>query len=53
MIPQSIKNLVFLALLFSALSININAQQVNIIPYLQQIEYGKADEVRNELIGIK
>ncbi len=51
--PQSIKNLVYLALLFSALSININAQDVNIVPYLQQIENGKADEVRNELIGLK
>jgi len=53
MSPQSIKNLVCLALLFSALSININAQEVNIVPYLQQIENGKADEVRNELIGLK
>ena len=51
--PQSIKNLVYLALLFSALSININAQDVNIVPYLQQIENGKADEVRNEIIGLK
>ena len=51
--PQIIKNLVYLALLFSALSININAQDVNIVPYLQQIENGKADEVRNELIGLK
>jgi tetratricopeptide (TPR) repeat protein len=51
--PQSIKNLVYLALLFSALSINIFAQDVNIVPYLQQIENGKADEVRNELIGLK
>jgi len=51
--PQSIKNLVYLALLFSALSININAQNLNIVPYLQQIENGKADEVRNELIGLK
>jgi tetratricopeptide (TPR) repeat protein len=51
--PQSIKNLVYLALLFSALPININAQDVNIVPYLQQIENGKADEVRNELIGLK
>ena len=51
--PQSIKILVYLALLFSALSININAQEVNIVPYLQQIENGKADEVRNELIGLK
>jgi len=53
MSPQSIKNLVYLALLFSALSININAQDLNIVPYLQQIENGKADEVRNELIGLK
>ncbi len=51
--PQSLKNLVYLALLFSALSININAQEVNIVPYLQQIENGKADEVRNELVGLK
>jgi tetratricopeptide (TPR) repeat protein len=51
--PQSIKNLVFLALLFFALSINIYAQDVNIVPYLQQIENGEADEVRNELIGLK
>ena len=51
--PQSIKNLVYLALLFSAISTNINAQDVNIVPYLQQIENGKADEVRNELIGLK
>ena len=53
MIPHCIKNLVYLALLFSALSSNINAQEVNIVPYLQQIENGKADEVRNELIGLK
>lgn len=53
MIPQSFKNLVYFLLLFSALSINISAQDVNIIPYLQQIENGKADEVRNELIGLK
>ncbi len=51
--PQSIKNLVYLALLFSALSTNINAQDVNIVPYLQQIENGKADEVKYELIGLK
>ncbi len=51
--PQSLKNLVYLALLFSALSTNINAQDVNIVPYLQQIENGKADEVRNELVGLK
>lgn len=51
--PQSIKNLIYLSLLFSALSININAQEVNIVPYLQQIENGRADEVRNELIGLK
>lgn len=51
--PQSIKYLFYFALLFSALSININAQDVNIVPYLQQIENGKADEVRNELIGLK
>jgi tetratricopeptide (TPR) repeat protein len=50
---QSIKNLVYLALLFFALSINIYAQDVNIVPYLQQIENGEADEVRNELIGLK
>ncbi len=53
MILQSIKILVYFALLFSALSININAQEVNIVPYLQQIENGRADEVRNELIGLK
>jgi len=51
--PQSIKNLVYLALLFSVLSINITAQDLNIVPHLQQIENGKADEVRNELIGLK
>jgi tetratricopeptide (TPR) repeat protein len=51
--PQSIKNLAYLALLFSVLSINITAQDLNIVPYLQQIENGKADEVRNELIGLK
>ncbi len=51
--PQSIKNLVYLALLFFALSINIYAQDLNIVPYLQQIENGEADEVRNELIGLK
>jgi tetratricopeptide (TPR) repeat protein len=53
MSPQSIKNLVYLALLFSTFSININAQDVNIVPYLKQIENGKADEVRNELVGLK
>jgi len=51
--PQSIKYLFYFALLFSAISTNINAQDVNIVPYLQQIENGKADEVRNELIGLK
>jgi len=53
MIPQSIKNLVYLALLFSAFPINIIAQEVNIVSYLQQIENGKADEVKNDLIGLK
>ena len=51
--PQSIKNFVYLVLLFSALSINISAQDLNIVPYLQEIENGRADEVRNELIGLK
>jgi len=53
MIPQSIRNLVYLALLFSAFPINIIAQEVNIVSYLQQIENGKADEVKNDLIGLK
>jgi tetratricopeptide (TPR) repeat protein len=39
--------------LFPALSINLTAQDLNIVPYLQQIENGKADEVRYELIGLK
>ena len=53
MIPQGIKILIYFSLLFSALSINLTAQDLNIVPYLQQIENGKADEVRNELIGLK
>ena len=53
MIPQGIKILIYFSLLFSALSINITAQDLNIVPYLQQIENGKADEVRYELIGLK
>ena len=53
MIPQSIKILIYFSLLFSALSINLTAQDLNIVPYLQQIENGKADEVRYELIGLK
>jgi len=51
--PLSIKRLVYFSLIISAISININAQDLNIVPYLQQIENGKADEVRNELIGLK
>ena len=53
MIPHSIKFLIYFSLLFPALSINLTAQDLNIVPYLQQIENGKADEVRNELIGLK
>jgi len=53
MIPHSIKIFVYFSLLFVALSINISAQDLNIVPYLQQIENGKAEEVRNELIGLK
>ena len=53
MIPQRIKILIYFSLLFSALSINLTAQDLNIVPYLHQIENGKADEVRYELIGLK
>jgi tetratricopeptide (TPR) repeat protein len=53
MIPHSIKILIYFSLLFPALSLNLTAQDLNIVPYLQQIENGKADEVRNELIGLK
>jgi tetratricopeptide (TPR) repeat protein len=53
MIPHSIKFLIYFSLLFPALSITLTAQDLNIVPYLQQIENGKADEVRNELIGLK
>ena len=53
MIPHSIKFLIYFSLLFPALSINLTAQDPNIVPYLQQIENGKADEVRYELIGLK
>jgi tetratricopeptide (TPR) repeat protein len=51
--PLSIKSLVYFSLIISAIPINITAQDLNIVPYLQQIENGKADEVRNELIGLK
>ena len=50
---QSIKILVYQTLLFSVFTINITAQDLNIVPYLQQIENGQADEVRNDLIGLK
>jgi tetratricopeptide (TPR) repeat protein len=53
MISQSIKILVNFSLLFFALSFNLSAQEVNIVPYLKQIENGKAEEVRYELIGLK
>ena len=53
MIPHSIKIFVYFSLLFATLPINITAQDLNIVPYLQQIENGKADEVRYELIGLK
>jgi tetratricopeptide (TPR) repeat protein len=53
MISQSIKILVYFSLLFFALSFNLSAQEVNIVPYLKQIENGKAEEVRYELIGLK
>lgn len=53
MIPKSTKNLIYLAVLFSVFTIIITPQDLNIVPYLQQIENGQADEVRNELIGLK
>ena len=42
-----------LILLIFILSVNIFSQDVNIIPYLKQIESGKAEEVRNELTDLK
>ncbi len=42
-----------LMLLIFILSVNIFSQDVNIIPYLKQIESGKAEEVRNELTDLK
>ena len=50
---QIIKIIVYHTLLFSVFTINITAQDLNIVPYLQQIENGQADEVRNDLIGLK
>lgn len=40
-------------LLIFILSVNIFSQDVNIIPYLKQIESGKAEEVRYELTDLK
>jgi tetratricopeptide (TPR) repeat protein len=52
-IPRSIKSFILIALLFSLIPSVSFSQDVNIIQYLKQIENGKADEVRNELTGLK
>ena len=46
-IPYLLMPLIFI------LSVNVFSQDVNIIPYLKQIESGKAEEVRNELTDLK
>jgi len=53
MIPQNFKTHYLLLLLIFILPANVLAQDVNIIPYLKQIESGKADEVRYELTDLK
>lgn len=53
MTPQKFNTLYFLTLLILVLSPNIFTQDVNIIPYLKQIESGQADEVKNELTDLK
>lgn len=53
MTPHSFKFLILSALFIFLIPHNSFSQDLNIIPYLKQIENGKADEVRNELIGLK
>lgn len=53
MTRQYIQVLCFLAVLIFVYHTQSFAQDVNIIPYLKQIESGKADEVKNELTDLK
>ncbi len=53
MTPQNFRTLYFLTLLILVQSPAIFPQDVNIIPYLKQIESGKADEVKIELRDLK
>jgi tetratricopeptide (TPR) repeat protein len=50
---QNIRVLYILSVLIFVSPIHTYAQDVNIIPYLKQIESGKADEVKNELTDLK
>jgi tetratricopeptide (TPR) repeat protein len=52
MISYSTRILIFFTLFISVIPGNLYSQDVNIIPYLKQIENGKADEVRNKLTDL-
>jgi tetratricopeptide (TPR) repeat protein len=53
MTSQYFKSFYFITLLLIILSASAFPQDVNIIPYLKQIESGKAEEVRYELTDLK
>jgi len=53
MTPQSFKVLALFLLIILSVPTDLYSQDVNIIPYLKKIENGKADEVKNELTGLK
>jgi len=53
MTQQYFRIFYILALLIFVHPANIYSQDVNIIPYLKQIESGKADEVKNDLTDLK
>ena len=53
MISKYCRALYILTFLVLLLSSNVFSQDVNIIPYLKQIESGKADAVRYDLTDLK
>ncbi|UCH66825.1 MAG: SPOR domain-containing protein [Ignavibacterium sp.] len=53
MSSQNFKLFYFISPLLIILSINTFPQDVNIIPYLKQIESGKAEDVRYDLMDLK
>jgi tetratricopeptide (TPR) repeat protein len=53
MLTRYYRALYFLTILIFNISVNTFSQDVNIIPYLKQIESGKAEEVRYELTDLK